>query len=220
MSYTTLLSVDTGEIPGKTDKEQIETLKSWYSCNLDEYYNDIRDYTFRSDFIDITADDAKLWLQYNRRKLVTNKEIQIFDDHIKKPLQKAILQYCTNSSSNQTNNKLTNGRYSGTGGGAFVRLSTRSPKDAVDKPPLADKLNKLLDIQLNGAKDANDHIIAVRRAFFKCMKVTSVEEALLLISFSSRTISDLKRALVYYKKTGIWTLKIVGMDIMMHALFY
>eukprot|EP00007_Cunea_sp_BSH-02190019_P000529 CAMPEP_0174238740 /NCGR_PEP_ID=MMETSP0417-20130205/12287_1 /TAXON_ID=242541 /ORGANISM="Mayorella sp, Strain BSH-02190019" /LENGTH=384 /DNA_ID=CAMNT_0015317615 /DNA_START=15 /DNA_END=1165 /DNA_ORIENTATION=- len=104
---------------------------------------------------------------------------------------------------------------------AFVRLSTRSPKDAVDKGPLIPRTVSLLAEELRNAKPMSDaelrvsspevcaHVrahrgldpqrvlLAVRRAFFGAMAVHDADQALLLLTYSSRVISDLKRALDY-----------------------
>jgi hypothetical protein len=55
--------------------------------------------------------------------------------------------------------------------GNFVKLSTRSPKDSVDK--IGDKVVNILRKELESIPDQNDVLIAIRKSFFKAMKVHS-----------------------------------------------
>jgi len=77
----------------------------------------------------------------------------------------------------------------------FVKLSTRSPKDAADK--LKEKTLSALHEELKHVdlQDSNAVLIGVRRAFFKVARVQSGKEAMDLMMVSARTISDLKRAI-------------------------
>jgi hypothetical protein len=100
------------------------------------------------------------------------------------------------------------------GGGVFARMSSRSPKDACDKPgavrrrvlqalrPMISKFSftdRMSDRNAVLSDDeANQCLIALRRSFFIGMAVTSIDEILELFSYSSRIISDLKRALGMY----------------------
>lgn len=86
------------------------------------------------------------------------------------------------------------------GNKAFVRLSTRSPKDAVDKIP--ERIEPLVRKHLMpfnssplDSLDGNTKLVALRRAFFDCMQVTSASEVFGLMMYSSRAVSDIKRAL-------------------------
>eukprot|EP01130_Rhizamoeba_saxonica_P011128 TRINITY_DN460_c0_g1_i2.p1 TRINITY_DN460_c0_g1~~TRINITY_DN460_c0_g1_i2.p1 ORF type:complete len:266 (+),score=54.56 TRINITY_DN460_c0_g1_i2:190-987(+) len=106
--------------------------------------------------------------------------------------------------------------YVDTSGAAFIRLSSRSPKDAVDKVPsiIVPLIKAELEFIANDLGctihdlDFDSQLFALRRAFFEAMKVTSIDRALDLIAFSSRTISDLKRALDY-RDLVPWNLKVV-----------
>jgi len=100
--------------------------------------------------------------------------------------------------------------------GAFVRLSTRSPKDAVDKAPIQAKLIPHLRKHLQGISDGNpmdklndvEKLTALRRAFFDTMRVENATEAMELVMYSSRTVSDLVRALDHLDKVS-WNMKII-----------
>lgn len=179
---TTWLSPDDGSIPGRTLQEQKETLKTWYQCNLDRYYNPT--FTFQSIFIPLTPQSCKIWQKLNRGKELTKDEFQIYKKEFLKPLQKAISQFKN---------------------GAFVRFSTRSPKDAVDKNPK--RLEKFLVKNLpDNDDDPNELMIALKRSFFQYMRVFSAEEAMELLSHSARCVSDVKRALEHQDN---WCLQLV-----------
>jgi len=90
----------------------------------------------------------------------------------------------------------------------FIKLSTRSAKDAVDKNP--EKLLEMLKKTLLPGATLNDQLIAVRkfdlllpwlplaynsnyRAFISLMGQSTVEESLGFLNNSARIISDIKR---------------------------
>ena len=95
--------------------------------------------------------------------------------------------------------------------GAFVKLSSRSPKDAVDKlPHLAQLIAHELQAERRreaqtsamGSNDAEQRLRrelqslrALRRSFFLAMRVQSLKEAEELFLASMRTCNDLARAL-------------------------
>jgi len=95
-----------------------------------------------------------------------------------------------------------------------VRLSTRSPKDAVDKFPerlapfLLQELSRL-DAASNGnSLTDNEKIVALHRAFSQVLRVESAEEVFKLMAYSERTVSDLIRA-VDYSSNLPWNLKFI-----------
>lgn len=83
----------------------------------------------------------------------------------------------------------------------FIKLSSRSAKDSVDKRP--DFLLPYLRTRLqdsDGPKDEdglpislNSQVVALRKAFLDTMAVSSASGALEQFSFSARIVSDLKR---------------------------
>merc|ERR1712137_515343 len=83
---------------------------------------------------------------------------------------------------------------------AFVKLGSRSPKDAVDKIP---KIIPLLKEQLKKFPSTNaGEFLAMRYALMEAMAVLSAEEAFSIFSYSSRIISDFQRDLKYH--SGEW----------------
>lgn len=93
--------------------------------------------------------------------------------------------------------------------GAFVRLTTRSPKDAVDKMP--ERLAPLLEEALRGVPedDQNATLIALRRAFAQTLRIHSADEALFIMSLSGRTISDVIRMSSHPDADQFWDMQLV-----------
>jgi hypothetical protein len=175
------MSVDDGFIPGNTREEKQNNLKEWYLLNLNHYYKDIEKCTFKTIFIPLTPLIAKVWQKKNRGTQVLQEESNAWEQEIIVPLEKAIAMFPS---------------------GAFVKLSTRSPKDAVDKN--MDRVKRHLS--LTGNESKNDIYFNLRQAFFHTLRVKSAQETLDLMSSSARIISDLLRALEHQE---IWDLEIV-----------
>ena len=165
---------DEPTIPGKLFKDKLYTFNEWNIFNLDEYYSKIKNFTFKSIFINLTKTQLSLFKRYliNKSKL-NDKELVEFNKFIKNPIEDAIKKL---------------------GNCAFIRLSTRSPKDAVDK--LVDKVKSNFK-PLYSNSSLNDIYIEIRRAFYKSLKVKNADEALELLSYSSRIMSDLIREETY-----------------------
>lgn len=166
---TTFMSVDDGQVPGNTLEEKQATLKEWYSLNLEQYYEQIKPFTFITDFIQMEIEDILIFQKYIRQTKMTNEEIERWKIRILDPLEKSIHSFPN---------------------GAFVKLSTRSPKDAVDK----DKERLMKHLKITNPNSLNQIYIDVRKSFFNFMRVFNAQDALDIMSKSGRIISDLKRA--------------------------
>jgi hypothetical protein len=179
-----VFNVDDGTLSGG-----IETLQSRELYEMHNYYEYLGDLTMPTSFVPISLEEARAWRQLysGHEDLQTEaqrKTYQNFYDRLA-----AAIDTLTSSSA---------------GGGVFVRLSTRSPKDA---PPLLprDQLIAALCAELTQLAhkhptrylpNAGDlHSLALHRTCFSLMKVTSASQALGLCALSNRCISDLKRAL-------------------------
>eukprot|EP01112_Ceratiomyxa_fruticulosa_P001129 TRINITY_DN1110_c0_g5_i1.p1 TRINITY_DN1110_c0_g5~~TRINITY_DN1110_c0_g5_i1.p1 ORF type:complete len:340 (+),score=68.27 TRINITY_DN1110_c0_g5_i1:60-1079(+) len=174
-----LMTVDDGSLPGSIEEQQ-NLLKFWHEYNLDKYYHIIYPHTFATSFINLSLADVKC-IQNHLRTGVVDPQIQKIYDELEAEIQKF-------------------------GRSAFVRLSTRSPKDAVDKlskiqATVIQELHKIFPdqkIQTISELDeekANLYLIALKTAFFNMMKVTNAKEAFDLFMYSSRTVSDIRRVL-------------------------
>jgi len=103
-------------------------------------------------------------------------------------------------------------------GTAFLRLSTRSPKDAVDHLSHTQTLlvKFLKEAAENAGEDDNElvqdnlKLISLRRTFIDSMKCENIQQALDLFMYSSRTVSDMRRALDYRDKPFYpWDLHVI-----------
>jgi len=171
---TAFHAAEDGTLPGNP-KEQLELLEYWNSYSLDQYYDSITRWTFSTKFVSFSRNEAIIWLNHIKKKTLNEEEERIFSGMLER-LQAAIQSFGSQ--------------------GAFVKLSTRSPKDAVDK--IGDKVVNILRKELESIpdkKDQNDVLIAIRKSFFKAMKVHSSKEAMEIMILSARTISDLKMSI-------------------------
>eukprot|EP00026_Physarum_polycephalum_P011726 Phypoly_transcript_11967.p1 GENE.Phypoly_transcript_11967~~Phypoly_transcript_11967.p1 ORF type:complete len:362 (+),score=58.85 Phypoly_transcript_11967:36-1088(+) len=173
------IAADDGTLSG-TKEEREAKLAERRLFEIDQYYHLIEPYTFKTVFIDISVEQGQAWRDFNRGAKLDEAQTKILEE-LKSNIDKPIKEFVAK------------------GNAAFFRLSTRSPKDAVDK---IEKLKLLLCDQFRSSLekykqelDYNQKLVALRRAFFKAMSVKSVDEALQLVMYSSRAISDMKRAL-------------------------
>ncbi len=166
-----VFTADDGSIPAETEKEKQAILIERQQFEMHSYYPYIKQYTPLTQFIPITFEQTQALRVYFRTGKVQkpaefdslnpeNKEKEISDekgkekegenvdlfsafDEFKSNIQKAIDEM---SSTNENKEEEK-------GGGEkenkfFIRLSTRSPKDAVDKPPFREKLQVLLQLSM------------------------------------------------------------------------
>jgi D123 len=165
-----MMTVDDGSVPGSTAAEKQATLDEWLRFNLDQYYALLEPVTFKSAFVTFDADTATALLGY----LSSGKQSAAVD---------ALAEQLRAVHREQFN-----------GARVFIKLASRSAKDAVDK--LDERLLPILRselAQLADSSDVNGQLIALRKSFGRAMAVDSVDEALELFSYSSRLISDLIR---------------------------
>jgi len=94
------------------------------------------------------------------------------------------------------------------GGEVFVKLNTRSPKDAVfeRRNPnverfLLEELEQLKKKKPTEKIDDNDELILLTRAATRGMRVTTGKEAMALLSVSDRVYSDLRKSIQSTKTT-------------------
>eukprot|EP01089_Gocevia_fonbrunei_P021003 TRINITY_DN7976_c0_g1_i1.p1 TRINITY_DN7976_c0_g1~~TRINITY_DN7976_c0_g1_i1.p1 ORF type:complete len:267 (+),score=35.49 TRINITY_DN7976_c0_g1_i1:240-1040(+) len=189
------IPAEDGSLPCKPEEVE-EVLNYRRKFELDQYYASIADLTFTTEFLCFTLEEAQVFAKISRGTSCSSSENKLISN-LKKRLTSCISNYKD---------------------GAFVRLSTRSPKDAVDKYPAL--LHPILQVTLKEQAEIdnvkiqdleeNSKLIAIRRAFFRIMKVSNAEEIFNLMMYSARIISDLKRALDYKDlKTLDWNLKFI-----------
>jgi hypothetical protein len=207
------MNADDGSLPCKEGEE--EALLAYRRLfELDQYYHLLagtdqeedksssqgtNNKTFETRFVEVSMEECKAWREWNRGAALDSSQ-QRHIDALKTRLETAIQHFVRTSPAHA----------------AFVRLSTRSPKDAVDKVPgLIPILREQLQQEKRKCEEAgdreyggNERLVGLRRAFMRVMAVTNADEALQLIMYSSRAISDIKRALDFADKSS-WNLKLI-----------
>ena len=164
-------SADDGSIPGVSVSEKQQTYAFWQSYNMDKYYESVEAFTFRTLFIAISQEDVRALLSFFTHPERLDPQQKALLDALSRKMDQGIAQV---------------------GGEAFAKLSSRSPKDAVDKFP--ELMLPILreQLQLFPNTDAGEYL-AMRYSLMLAMRVKSAHEALRLFSFSSRIISDFQR---------------------------
>ena len=170
-----VMVADDGGIPAKTDEEKREILLRRQNFEIHNYYPKIKELTYESEFVSISLNQAKQLRDYlikgdNLLQTVND------DSNNQKYAEFAQLYHAI---ANKINPNFS----------YFIRLSTRSPKDCVDKPyfrklllfHINDCLNSLThdssnnnennQKQMNDNEIANIKLIAIRMAFTKVMCV-------------------------------------------------
>eukprot|EP01087_Luapelamoeba_hula_P016383 TRINITY_DN5034_c2_g1_i1.p1 TRINITY_DN5034_c2_g1~~TRINITY_DN5034_c2_g1_i1.p1 ORF type:complete len:344 (+),score=66.96 TRINITY_DN5034_c2_g1_i1:114-1145(+) len=162
-----------------------------HAVNLENWYPDLKDVTFGTVFEDLSQEEARAIVQeYAARKKTNNTQT---------PLPSILTNLAKRIDDAMTPFKAE---------GAFVRLSTRSPKDA----GLAqDETMRLFNAEVaalgpDGLTDENLRLIALFKASTQCLKVTTGEQALTLILSSERSNEDLLLALEFPKS---WDMKVI-----------
>ena len=163
-------SADDGSIPGATHEEKVETYKYWQCYNLDNYYESTKHLTFDTTFIPLTKEEVQaLVKELSNPSKLTEEQKEVIKS-ISMKIDEAITKY--------------NGK-------AFVKLASRSPKDAADKlPHILPILKKELEKQ---DSTHNGEFIAMRYSLMEAMAVDSAKSTFDLFAYSSRIISDIQR---------------------------
>eukprot|EP01102_Stenamoeba_stenopodia_P011683 TRINITY_DN3610_c0_g1_i1.p1 TRINITY_DN3610_c0_g1~~TRINITY_DN3610_c0_g1_i1.p1 ORF type:complete len:320 (+),score=67.86 TRINITY_DN3610_c0_g1_i1:55-1014(+) len=178
-----LVNVDSGEVPGRTKEEKEQTLAYWYEFNLDRYYALIEPYTFPTVFVEFSKEEGQAWLLVGAGKQLSLEQHKAFDGLLER-LDAAIKRFPS----------------------AFVKLSTRSPKDSVDKDP--QRLLPILAKHLKTAEQTpNGTLLALRRSFLEVMAVKDAKEALSILQLSARIISDIRRGLEHSNWDLHWVVR-------------
>jgi len=201
---TTFMLADDGTYPNLGREEIDAMIAERRLFELHSYYESIEPHTFKTDFVELSEREAgalRIWCV----KELEGDDAAVFGD-LKERLGAAV------------------GKLRGESG-VFVRLSTRSPKDAPDKlrrrfVPLVRRFVSQEDIygvvwrgkntRLSEGDElvVNRILVGVRRALFHGMKSETAAEALDLFRYSARAISDLKRAVDYADRIA-WDLHFI-----------
>ena len=188
-----LMNVEDGELHG-SPAEQRQQIDDLVNFGMHHYYSQISDFMFPTVFVDVTREEASAWRLNNISAHMDENQISNFNK-LKEKVKSAISQIRSLPENKNAN--------------IFVKLSSRSPKDAVwqDK----ERIIPILKENLSHVKknDLNGQMIALRRSFLKASAVKSAEEAFNLMSWSSRIVSDLKIFLTASENSEWFDIKIV-----------
>jgi hypothetical protein len=152
-------------------KKQVD--KSTDPLNIENWYDSVKEYTFETEFIEISSLEAEaLIAAYEDPNGKLGKytiEYKILLLHLEKTLDQFI------------DSKI----------GAFIKLSSRSPKDAVFKLPHLPQL--IQDAKKQGGMDKN---LTITHIFHQALKVLNGKEAMFLLTNSQRIYHDLTSLLL------------------------
>eukprot|EP01083_Nonionella_stella_P037419 101998_1 len=198
----TIIAADDGSLPVKSDEDKQAMLKQRKMFEMDSYYKYIMHHTYKTEFIPVSFAEANALRLYFRDTLYQDKNadsIQHFSN----------LQANLNTAINKLKSTNPSGQF-------FVRMSTRSPKDACDKPLFRTKLIELMRerfVNEDGFNaeyhDLNKRLIGLRECFSKVLCVSNCDQMLELLSFSERCVSDLKRLMDHKHLLDKWDLYLV-----------
>ncbi|KAL6050058.1 Cell division cycle protein 123 [Balamuthia mandrillaris] len=178
-----------------------------HAVNLENWYPQLKEYTFETTFLNLSPEEARAIVstyQQKQRQECGKEQAKAEEEelHLLSQLKERI---------NNAIKAFVGGE--GEDGGAFVRLSTRSPKDATIA---GDKTMRLFEEELermeqeeqveNAREDENARLVALIVASTKAMMVCSGEEALQLITTSERSHEDLLLALEFPEE---WDMKVI-----------
>lgn len=157
--------------------------------SIDKYYSSIP--TFETTFIPISIEEGQAIIARYRQIYDLKGADPTFDhqktlQNLQQRLNDQILKY---------------------GGGAFVRLSRRSPKDAISQcPSLLQRAKDSLRAELSKIESPtiHDETVAVFHAMSAALQVHSGAEAIEMITHSERAFVDLLLALDFAKQ---WTVQ-------------
>jgi hypothetical protein len=130
-----LMVADSGEVPGANDEEKAEFLEITRRFEFDVYYPFIQEWTPSSVIVEFTREEASALRNFNRGSGLSTVEQGVFEG-FKDRLDRAIQML----------------------GPSFIRLSTRSPKDSVDKMP--EIFNKFIVEELLAMRQVQKALVA------------------------------------------------------------
>jgi len=163
-------------------------IASWYAANIENWYNDVKDYTFPSLFLPLSISEANAFCEIFAKNESTNlnsdnKNNKIFNE-IAEKIDKGIKSF---------ENKA-----------AFVKLSCRSPKDATVTSPEMQKIYKNLinqiDREVTGDNLLNLKVVALFQSHLEALQMVSGKQALELLLRSQRIYEDLKLGIKNYEQ--------------------
>lgn len=156
---------------------------------LHTYYDAIAAHTFDTRFVDVPLAAARAWRVVNSGRTPSDASGAAAFEQVRASVAATVADVA--------------GAH-----GAFVRLSTRSPKDAVDKLP-DERVVGIVRDELSRAGSSNTaRLVAMRTAFSRAMAISDGAAAFALMANSERIVSDIIRAVEHVPTTD-WDLRVV-----------
>ena len=173
-----MMTCEDGVLHG-TEEEKKQQLENLLGFGMHNYYAALSEFMFPTVFIDLSREQAQAWRLYCFQDSGLEPTVQATFNTLVTAVDQAIASLRAQSGNRKAK--------------AFVKLSSRSPKDAVwnDRDRIIPVLTHHLKHRKH-KKDLNEKMIALRRSFLKASAVSSAAEAFELMKWSSRIISDLR----------------------------
>jgi len=149
----------------------------WQSYDFENWFELIEHVSFPSHYLELSVSDAKTILQWCQAKTVVDfSEI----GELYSKLQKLIAEV-------------------GKGDGVFVKLSSRSAKDATDVNNRLENLfmSKVKELSAEERQEDNKLVSLMAQATTDCLKVNNADEVFSMFSHSERIEADLATCLKY-----------------------
>ena len=181
------------QLTGYLTNEQIEEYDKYIkSFDIEAWYEPLKDITFPTENVALQFEEAQILHQICEEIMKLNKTIAITEDNdaknkliqqkndidlsklsnLEQQINDAINKWKPDSSSDnkESDNVADDSEY-----GVFVKLSSRSAKDATNAQ---ERLEKLFEkyCKENNAQDDNDRIYELLKAATHCMKVSSAKQ--------------------------------------------
>ncbi|KAL9657809.1 hypothetical protein ABK040_013147 [Willaertia magna] len=185
-----------------TDIEMDPKERYGFEYDIDAWYNLFKDFTATTEFIPLTIDEAKIICKQYEYSILNKKENEL------NSLDYEILDNLRNKIDNQMKSENI----------YFIRMSTRSPKDAAYQ---SEKMKEVLQRKLNernyvttkqeylsNEEIQNNEFISFFESQIESLCVESGNEILELLTTSTRVYEDLIIAL-QYRNNNEWNIQIV-----------
>ena len=190
-----MMTCEDGQLHG-TEEEKKAQLENLLGFGMHNYYDSLAECMFPTVFVDVSREQAQAWRMFCFQ-----------DSELESPAKETFrsLVAAVDAAIGQIRQQCRNAKAK-----VFVKLSSRSPKDAVwndherTVPILKHNIKKM-----KHKSDPNEKMIALRRSFLKAAAVSSAAEAFDLMKWSSRVISDLRIFLTESEGRDWFDIKVV-----------
>ena len=174
-----LAKTETKEFQGVHAAEEISA-EDWYAANIEKWYEEIEECTFKTFFVAMTPEEGNVILQANKNYVNKNEPSASEQEALDKMEAKLDAELSKFSS------------------GGFVKLSCRSPKDATALAPemIARYRAAMIEHKANGDKiDDNLKVIELFTSHIQILRSETAKDALKWFIRSGRVEQDIEMGL-------------------------